>query len=111
MLSINPADISTAKLHGYLLSAVSKPMMAILTYPIWVFFVRTIDRLGKGVRTAARDALLSQEATKETKASVFGFHRGMDTVGAAIGPLLALLFLYFYPGVYQVRIHRKTPSV
>jgi MFS family permease len=86
---------------GYLLSAVSKPMMAILTYPIGVFFVRTIDRLGKGVRTAARDALLSQEATKETKASVFGFHRGMDTVGAAIGPLLALLFLYFYPGDYK----------
>ena len=86
---------------GYLLSAVSKPMMAILTYPIWVFFVRTIDRLGKGVRTAARDAWLSQEATKETKASVFGFHRGMDTVGAAIGPILALLFLYFYPGDYK----------
>jgi MFS family permease len=57
--------------------------------------------LGKGVRTAARDALLSQQATKETKARVFGFHRGMDTVGAAIGPILALLFLFFYPGQYQ----------
>ena len=86
---------------GYLLSAVSKPLIAVFVNPIWIFFVRTIDRLGKGVRTAARDALLSQEATPETKARVFGFHRSMDTVGAAIGPVLALLFLFFYPGDYK----------
>lgn len=86
---------------GYLLSTVSKPLIATFTYPLWIFFVRTVDRLGKGVRTAARDALLSQEATKETKARVFGFHRSMDTVGAAIGPVIALVFLYFYPGEYQ----------
>ena len=78
---------------GYLLSAISKPMMAAFIYPLWIFFARTVDRLGKGLRTAARDALLSQNATKETKARVFGFHRGMDTLGAAIGPILALLFL------------------
>lgn len=86
---------------GYLLSSVSKPLMAIFVYPAWIFFVRTVDRLGKGVRTAARDALLSQEATPATKARVFGFHRSMDTVGAAIGPILALLFLFFYPGEYK----------
>ncbi len=86
---------------GYLLGAISKPLMAVFVYPVWIFFVRTIDRLGKGVRTAARDALLSQEATKATKARVFGFHRAMDTVGAAIGPVLALLFLFFYPGDYK----------
>jgi MFS family permease len=86
---------------GYLFSTVSKPLIATFTYPIWIFFVRTLDRLGKGIRTASRDALLSQEATKETKARVFGFHRGMDTVGAAIGPVLALLFLFFNPGEYK----------
>jgi MFS family permease len=86
---------------GYLLSALSKPLIATFTYPLWIFFVRTVDRLGKGVRTAARDALLSQEATKETKARVFGFHRSMDTVGAAIGPIIALLFLFYYPGQYK----------
>lgn len=86
---------------GYLLSAVSKPMIATFAYPLWVFFVRTIDRLGKGVRTAARDALLSQNSSPETKARIFGFHRSMDTVGAAIGPILALLFLFFYPGEYK----------
>jgi MFS family permease len=86
---------------GYLLSSVSKPLMATFTYPLWIFFVRTVDRLGKGVRTAARDALLSQEATTATKARVFGFHRSMDTVGAAIGPIIALVFLFFYPGEYK----------
>lgn len=86
---------------GYLLSGLSKPLIGFFVYPLWIFLVRAIDRLGKGVRTAARDALLSQEATKETKARVFGFHRGMDTVGATIGPVLALLFLYFYPGRYK----------
>ncbi len=87
---------------GYFLSTISKPMMAIFTFPLWIFFARTIDRLGKGVRTSARDALLSQEATKETKARVFGFHRGMDTVGATLGPTVAFLFLWFYPGQYKL---------
>jgi MFS family permease len=86
---------------GYLLSAVSKPMMGMFVYPLWIFFARAIDRLGKGVRTAARDALLSGEATRETKARVFGFHRGMDTAGATIGPALALLYLYYRPGDYR----------
>lgn len=86
---------------GYILSTVSKPLMAVFVYPVWIFFVRTIDRLGKGVRTAARDALLSDEANPQTKARVFGFHRGMDTLGAAIGPILALVFLLLYPGQYK----------
>lgn len=86
---------------GYLLSAVSKPLIATFTYPLWIFFVRSVDRLGKGVRTAARDALLSQQASQATKARVFGFHRSMDTTGAAIGPVLALIFLYLHPGAYK----------
>jgi MFS family permease len=86
---------------GYFFSAISKPMMAAFVYPLWIFFARTVDRLGKGLRTAARDALLSQNATRETKARVFGFHRGMDTLGAAIGPTIALVFLIFYPHQYK----------
>ncbi len=86
---------------GYLLSALSKPMMAFLTYPIWIFFSRTLDKLGKGVRTGARDALLSDEATPQTKGKVFGFHRAMDTAGAVIGPALALLYLYYHPADYR----------
>ena len=86
---------------GYAFSAISKPMMAIFIYPIWIFFARTIDRFGKGIRTGARDALLSDEATPQTKGKVFGFHRSMDTVGAVIGPSLALAYLYFYPQDYK----------
>lgn len=86
---------------GYALSAVSKPMLAVYIHPLWVFVSRTIDRFGKGLRTAARDAMLSSEATPATKGRVFGFHRSMDTLGAVIGPLLALTFLALYPGSYQ----------
>lgn len=87
---------------GYFLSAVSKPMLAAFVYPLWIFFSRTVDRLGKGLRTAARDSLLSQNATPETKARVFGFHRSMDTLGAAIGPALALLLLVLFPKNYTL---------
>lgn len=86
---------------GYALSALSKPMMAIFIYPVWIFFARTIDRFGKGIRTGARDAMLSEQATPETKATVFGFHRSMDTFGAVLGPSLALVYLYFYPNNYN----------
>jgi MFS family permease len=86
---------------GYMLSAISKPMMAILVFPAWIFFARTLDRFGKGIRTSARDAMLSDETTPEHKGKVFGFHRSLDTVGAAIGPILALIFLWFYPGQYK----------
>jgi|WetSurMetagenome_2_1015567.scaffolds.fasta_scaffold131363_2 MFS family permease len=86
---------------GYLLSAISKPMMAAFIFPLWIFFARTLDRLGKGIRTGARDAMLSDESTRENKGKVFGFHRAMDTVGAAIGPIAALIFLHYYPGEYK----------
>lgn len=86
---------------GYGLSAISKPMMAAFITPLWIFFARSTDRLGKGIRTGARDALLSDEATPATKGRVFGFHRGMDTLGAVIGPILALVYLQFYPGAYK----------
>jgi MFS family permease len=86
---------------GYLLSAISKPMMALFTYPLWIFFARTIDRLGKGIRTGARDALLSDEATPATKGRVFGFHRSMDTFGAVLGPSLALIYLAYRPDDYK----------
>lgn len=86
---------------GYAFSAVSKPMMALFIYPLWIFLARTIDRFGKGIRTGTRDAILSDEATPETKGKIFGFHRSMDTFGAVSGPLLALLYLYYYPEDYK----------
>ncbi len=89
---------------GYFLSALSKPLMALPmavgVLKLWIFFARTIDRLGKGIRTAARDAILSKEATRETKARVFGFHRSMDTAGAMLGPVITLAFLFYHPDSY-----------
>ncbi|MGB5437756.1 MAG: MFS transporter [Maribacter sp.] len=85
---------------GYAFSAISKPMMALFIFPIWIFFARTLDRFGKGIRTGARDAMLSDEATLETKGKIFGLHRAMDTFGAVLGPAFALLYLYFYPDDY-----------
>ena len=86
---------------GYVLSSLSKPMMAVFTFPLWIFFARTLDRFGKGIRTGARDAILSGEASAAMQGRVFGFHRSMDTLGAFIGPSLALLYLYFYPNDYK----------
>ena len=86
---------------GYGLSAISKPMMALFIFPLWIFFARTIDRFGKGIRTGARDAILSHEATPETKGKIFGFHRAMDTFGAVLGPVIALIYLYYYPQQYK----------
>jgi MFS family permease len=87
---------------GYALSALAKPLMALMTFPVWIFLIRTIERLGKGIRTNARDALLSDYSTTETKGRVFGFHRSMDTIGAAIGPVIALVVLYFLPERYRL---------
>ncbi len=86
---------------GYALSAISKPMMAAFVFPWWIFLSRTFDRIGKGIRTGARDALLSDESAPETKGRIFGFHRSMDTLGAVIGPCIALLYLYYHPYDYK----------
>ena len=87
---------------GYLLSGLAKPMMAVWSFPAWIFAARTGDRLGKGLRTAARDAMLSDECSAENKGKVFGFHRGMDTLGAAIGPMLTLILLFYFPARYRL---------
>ena len=86
---------------GYALSAISKPMMAAAIYPLWILFARSIDRLGKGIRTGARDALLNNESTAETKGKIFGFHRSLDTFGAVLGPIVALVLLHFYSFTYK----------
>jgi len=86
---------------GYSLSAISKPMLAVFIYPWWIFLSRTIDRFGKGIRTGARDAMLSDETKPENLGRVFGFHRSWDTLGAVIGPSMALVYLYFYPNNFK----------
>ena len=86
---------------GYGLSALGKILMIGSPDLLRIFSGRITDRLGKGIRTAPRDSLLSMESSPETRAAVFGFHRGLDTLGAAIGPTLALLWLWWMPGDYS----------
>jgi MFS family permease len=69
---------------------------------VQVFTVRVLDRIGKGVRSAPRDAMLAGWTTPTTRGRVYGFHRGMDHTGAIVGPLLASVFLYFYPDQYRL---------
>jgi len=99
------ADRSRAKrplvLLGYAVSSIARPFIAVTTGWTQVFAVRMLDRVGKGVRSAPRDAMLATWATAATRGRVYGFHRGMDHIGAVIGPVLASLFLLVYPGEYR----------
>jgi MFS family permease len=86
---------------GYSLSALAKPMIGVWTNPIWILCARSVERLGKGIRTGARDAMLSDETEPANKGRVFGFHRAFDTLGAALGPIVALIYLSFHPSQYR----------
>lgn len=86
---------------GYGLSAISKPLPGIFQNIPVVFATRVTDRIGKGIRTAPRDALLGSYSNGNSGA-VFGFHRAMDTLGAAIGPVIALILLKIFPENYQL---------
>ncbi|MBX2994867.1 MAG: MFS transporter [Bdellovibrionaceae bacterium] len=81
---------------GYLLAAVSKPMIGLAGSWGDVLIARGVDRTGKGIRTAPRDALLAESVDDKNQGAAFGLHRGMDTLGAAIGPLAAIYLLTAY---------------
>jgi MFS family permease len=80
---------------GYGTSAVSRPVLAGASTWADVLIARFIDRTGKGLRTAPRDAIIADSTSTEKLGLSFGFHRSMDTVGAIIGPAVALAILYF----------------
>ncbi len=86
---------------GYSLSAFGRLILVFANSIAPVFISRIADRIGKGVRTASRDAMLASEADAIHMGKVFGFHRAMDTLGAVIGPALALMYLHFHPGNYK----------
>lgn len=78
---------------GYFLSALAKPLIVLFPNVLWALGMRVTDKIGKGVRTGARDALLAQQSDAKHRGKVFGFHRAFDTVGAFIGPSIALWYL------------------
>lgn len=83
---------------GYTLANTIRPLIGLATSPWHVLLLRFTDRIGKGMRTAPRDAWLAELADHNTRGKTFGFHRAMDHAGAVVGPLLATAFLVFYPG-------------
>jgi MFS family permease len=86
---------------GYTVAALGRPLIALATAPWQVLAVRFADRVGKGVRTAPRDALLAESVAPEARGSAFGLHRAADHVGAMIGPLLASGLLLLLPGQFR----------
>lgn len=83
---------------GYGIAAATRPLMAFAGRPWHVLGIRFADRIGKGVRTAPRDALLSDSVPEAARGRAFGFHRAADHAGAVLGPLLAAGLLLAWPG-------------
>ena len=80
-------------LAGYGLSALARPLVALASTPAFVLGVRFCDRIGKGVRTSPRDALIADSVEPSLRGRAYGFHRSMDHAGALLGPLLAAMLL------------------
>jgi MFS family permease len=78
---------------GYGLASVARPLIALASSPWHVLAVRFADRVGKGVRTSPRDAMLADVTPAAIRGRAYGFHRGMDHLGAVLGPLVAFLLL------------------
>lgn len=81
---------------GYLLASVTRPLIGLATSFTQVAALRLTDRVGKGVRTAPRDALIADAVAPEIRGRAFGFHRAADHLGAVLGPLVALLLMQVY---------------
>ena len=88
-------------LAGYGLSSSVRPLIGLVTSWPQVLALRFTDRLGKGIRSSPRDAMLARFAPDGTRGRVYGFHRAMDHAGAVVGPLIATVYLYFSPGAYR----------
>jgi len=83
---------------GYSLSTITKPLLAVSTHWTHILGVRFLDRVGKGIRTTPRDALIASSAAKKVRGKSFGLHRAMDTSGAIVGTLIAFFILQKYLG-------------
>src|SRR5450830_1502488 len=81
---------------GYGLGAFSKPLFALATSSGWIITARLLDRVGKGIRGAPRDALVADIAPPELRGAAFGLRQSLDTVGAFLGPTLAVAFMLLW---------------
>ncbi|HEX8457589.1 MAG TPA: MFS transporter [Pyrinomonadaceae bacterium] len=102
---------------GYALASIVRPLLGFATSWPQVFAMRFADRIGKGVRSAPRDAMIADSAAPQERGLAFGFHRAMDHLGAVVGPLLGFALLIFFaqdrnaPTLYEYRSLFLTASV
>lgn len=89
-------------LIGYGLSALIMPLYAFVFSPLQVLYLRFVERVGKGIRTAPRDSLVAGSVTNGETGKSFGVQKAMDNMGAILGPLLAFTLLIFYPENYKL---------
>jgi MFS family permease len=87
---------------GYAISTLSRPVIALAGAWQQVLASRFVDRLGKGIRTAPRDAIIADSTETTHLARAFSFHRSMDTMGAVVGPAIALILLQLYNNNYKM---------
>ena len=86
---------------GYGLGALSKPLFALALTVHWVFVARFMDRIGKGIRGAPRDALIADLTPPEIRGAAYGLRQSLDTVGAFVGPLLAIGLMVLWAGDFR----------
>jgi MFS family permease len=96
---------------GYLLAGIGRPLIAFATSWTCVLLIRVADRIGKGLRTSPRDALLAEAAGIEHRGLAYGLHRAMDNTGAVIGPLLAALLLGLHVPLRDIFFWAIIPAV
>lgn len=89
---------------GYVLASIARPLLGFATTWYQVLGIRLTDRVGKGIRSAPRDAMIADAAAVEMRGLAFGFHRAMDHAGAVVGPLLG------FGLIYLIATHRNAPT-
>ncbi len=80
-------------LFGYSLSSITKPLFAFANIWSFVLFIRVVERIGKGLRTAPRDAIVAESCDESVRGKAYGLHRAMDGIGSVLGAILAFLLL------------------
>src|SRR5688500_111550 len=81
---------------GYVIATIARPFIALAQTATVVLGIRIVDRIGKGIRSAPRDALLADSSDAGSRGRAFGFHAAMDNAGAVLGPLIAFALLTWF---------------
>jgi len=96
---------------GYFLAGIGRPLIAIANSWTWVLCIRFTDRLGKGLRSSPRDALLAESVSPNQRGITFGLHRSMDNAGAVFGPLMAAFLLWMQVPLRDIFLWAIVPGI